>query len=298
MSLAALQHDFAQWLTAGSDEAASGLGPEAGPGLRVYRNNYHGALMACLEESFAQTLAWIGSKDFRFAAALAIDARPPDSWSLDHYAAHFPAALAGAFPDDPEIADLAALELALTDAFVGPDPDPLTVADLPAIDWEHAILRWVPTARLLPMRTNAPAIWSALSAGNAPPAAARLPERACVLVWRQEQTTCYRALDPLETGVAESLTEGTPFTQMCLHCVTALGEAEGVQAAGGLLGRWVTEGLIVSIERAVGTQAAACQGPTLQAQANNDLIWRQAPVGIGACEHQSVLRTATLAFGE
>jgi len=70
-----------------------------------------------------------------------------DAIAPDHDAAHFPGALAQSFPGDPEIAELAALALALTDAFVGPDAPPLAAVDIPAIAWDHAILRRVPSAR-------------------------------------------------------------------------------------------------------------------------------------------------------
>ena len=250
MSLSTLQQDFQAWLTTGAEDAAARFAPDAQPGLLVYQNNYRAALMACLEESFARTLAWIGSDAFRAAAALAIDARPPDSWSLDHYAAHFPSALAQAYPDDPEVAELAMLELALTDAFVGPDTDPLTAVGLPEIDWDRAMLHWVATARLLTMRTNAQALWSALSAGLEPPSAVVLPEPSTVMIWRQEETACFRSLDPLEVEIAPRLFDGLAFAALCLHLVTALGETIGVRTAGAWLGRWVAEGLVVAIEPA------------------------------------------------
>lgn len=248
MSLSALQHDFQAWLTTGSEDAAVRFPSDAQPGLQVYQNNYRASLMACLEESFAQTLAWIGSDAFRAAAARAIDARPPDSWSLDHYAAHFPAALAQAFPDDLEVAELASLELALTDAFVGTDAEPLIAAHLPQIDWDRAILRWVPTARLLTLRTNAPAIWSAFCAGDVPPSAIISAAPIFVLVWRQEETTCFRSLEPLEAEMAAKLFKGIGFAELCEHLVSVLGETDGVQTAGAWLGRWVAEGLLVAPE--------------------------------------------------
>ena len=46
---------------------------------------------------------------------------PPSSWTLDAYPRDFPATLAPLYPDDPEVAELAVLELALAEAFVGAD---------------------------------------------------------------------------------------------------------------------------------------------------------------------------------
>lgn len=248
MSLSALQHDFQAWLTTGAAAAAARFPADARPGLLVYQNNYRAALMACLEESFAQTLAWIGSDAFRAAAAQAIDAQPPNSWSLDHYAAHFPAALATAFPQDPEVAELAALELALADAFVGPDAEPLSAAHLAEVNWDEAVLRWVPTARLLTMGTNAAGIWSALCAGQAPPSSFAFAKPVTLLVWRQGEVACFRSLDPLEAEMAVRLADGMAFAELCAHLVSLLGEADGVQTAGAWLGRWAAEGLLVTME--------------------------------------------------
>ena len=247
MKLAALQQDFEGWLVTGSEDAAARFAPEAQAGLLVYQNNYRASLMACLEESFAQTLAYIGGEAFAALAAQHIDARPPNSWSLDHYAAHFPAALAEALPDDPEVAELAALELALAEAFVGPDGAALTLAQLPEVDWDQAVLRWVPSARLLAMATNGPAIWSALTAEHQPEQAIILPEPATVIIWRQDETACFRTLDPLEAELAPALLDAMAFADLCARLISQLGEAEGVQTAGALLGRWVAEGLLVLV---------------------------------------------------
>ena len=247
MSLLALQRDFRAWLTTGSDEASARFAPEAEAGLLVYQNNYRASLMACLEESFPQTLAWIGDAAFRSVAATLIDDRPPDSWSLDHYAAHFPHALAVALPNDREIAELAALEQALTDAFVGPDAVTLTSDQLADIDWDTAVLRLVPTARPLTFTTNAAAIWSALSSDIEPPAAAVLTAPATLLIWRAGYTSCFRSLDVMEDEVMRDMINGMTFPDVCTRMVTALGEVDGITTAGKWLARWATDGLLMQI---------------------------------------------------
>jgi hypothetical protein len=244
MSLIALQSDFRTWLETGTDRAAARFAPEAQAGLLVYQNNYRAALMACLEESFARTAQWIGTDAFRASAARHIDACPPDGWSLDHYAGHFPQTLAAQWPDDPEVGELAALELTLSDAFIGPDAEPLVAACLPQVNWASAVLRWVPSACLLTMTTNAAAIWSALVAEAEPPAPCQLPEAMALLVWRQEYVSCFRTLDLHEHEIAGRIFTGMPFAEICAHLVEARGEAEGVQTAGIWLGSWVADGLL------------------------------------------------------
>lgn len=256
MSLHALQRDMRDWLMTGDDRHASGFPAEALPGLLVYQNNYRAALMACLEESFPRTVAYVGTDAFRAAAARHIDDRPPDSWSLDHYAAHFPSALAAAFPSDRDVAELAMLELALTDAFVGPDCEALDPADLPHIDWDRAIVRWVPTARLFPVTTNVTELWSALSAEHASPPPVQLRPES-VLVWRHQETSCFRTLDAAEAEFAPILSRGVGFSDLCARLVAVLGEAEGVQRAGTWLGRWVADGLVARTGTVIGSASAA-----------------------------------------
>lgn len=247
MSLLILQSDFRAWLETGTEEASARFAPEAQAGLLVYQNNYRASLMACLEESFPQTLAWIGEQAFRSAAATLVDDRPPDSWSLDHYAAHFPDALAVALPNDREIAELAALEQALTDAFIGPDAATLTPAQLADIDWDTAVLRLVPTARLLTFTTNAAAIWSALSSDIEPPSAEVLTAPTTLLIWRAGHMSCFRSLDRVEDEVMRDMINGLTFLDVCTRLVSALGEANGIMKAGTWLARWAADSLLTKI---------------------------------------------------
>lgn len=244
MTLGTLQADFRDWLATGSDRAAARFAPDAQAGLLVYQNNHRAALLACLAESFPNTEKWLGSENFHACAAFHIDACAPDSWSLDHYAENFPKSLAVQWPDDPAVAELAALELGLAEAFVGPDAAPLQVAALGSIDWDRAMLRWVPTARLLPLRTNAPAIWSAHTSAQDIPMPCLMPQVTTVLIWRQAHIACFRTLDALESEFAHRLLDGMRFDALCRELACALGEAEGVRTAGNWLGRWVADGLV------------------------------------------------------
>ncbi|MDP1026836.1 DNA-binding domain-containing protein [Sphingomonas sp. KR1UV-12] len=244
MNLLALQRDMRGWLTREDVRAARRIGPHAAPGLRVYQNSYRAQLMACLEASFARTLAWIGHDAFRAAAATHIDATPPSSWTLDAYARDFPATLAGLFVDDPEVAELAALELALEEVFVGPDADPLGVADMADVDWNRVVLRLAPALDLVATHTNAAAIWSALAAGEAPPGACHLDEPEAALVWRQNDRARFRGLDQFEWQALIRARSGMPFAMLCDETARAFGD-DAAAMAGGWLGRWIADGLIV-----------------------------------------------------
>lgn len=246
MSLLAMQRDFGGWLRTGEDGALARVAGYA-PGLRVYQNNYRAQLVACLEESFPHTLAWIGGAAFHAAVVTHVEAMPPSSWTLDAYPRDFPATLAGLHPGDPEVAELAWIECALGEAFVGADAAVLGAEQLGDVDWDAAVLRFNPTLDHHALTSNAPAIWSALEAGEAPPAVAMLPEPGAVLVWRHAMVSRFRAVDGDELEALVLARAGMPFGDLCGVLVDRHGEEAGVALAGRLLGAWLSDGLLCGI---------------------------------------------------
>ena len=245
MRLNTLQSDFSAWLHSEDEAAAARLGVADAEGLAVYQNNYRGSLMACLEDTYPHTMTWLGEEAFAAAAADHITRVPPHSWTLDDYAQGLPESLAEAFVYDPEVGELAALELALSEVFIAEDAAALGVADLGGVDWESAVLRLVPSVRLLKMATNAPAIWSALAAGDAPPPEEMAPAIRPLLIWRQEYTCVFRETTEDERDVLPRLGQGLSFAALCEEMVSRHGADDGVARAGGLLGQWAADGLLI-----------------------------------------------------
>jgi hypothetical protein len=248
MTLLELQRDMRRWLHSGCAEAAGRLGASVAPGLRVYQNNYRAQLVACLEDSFAQTRAWIGGGAFHDAVVRHIERVPPSSWTLDAYPRDFPATLRLLHPDDPEIAELAWLELALGEAFVGHDAPALNLAEVAAVDWDRAVFAFTSTLDIGESATNAADIWSALVGGATPPAVAMCDVPGAVVVWRPELAPHFRRLDTRELEAILKARAGAPFGALCAGIVADLGEHEGIALAGSYLGRWLADGLIVAVE--------------------------------------------------
>ncbi|WP_342250122.1 DUF2063 domain-containing protein [Sphingomonas sp. OTU376] len=172
----------------------------------------------------------------------------PSSWTLDAYPRDFPATLALLYPADPEVAELAWIDLALGEAFVAPDATALSAADLGAVDWERAVLRFSPSLDLADLTTNAPAIWSALAEGVEPPSVTYLPEAGAILAWRDGEAPRFRAVDQLERQAVLRTRAGMPFPELCAALAEALGEDAGVARAGAMLGQWLSDGLIVAAD--------------------------------------------------
>ncbi|MBB4128737.1 hypothetical protein GGR77_004068 [Xanthomonas translucens] len=241
MSLLALQRRFSGWLRDPAAEADACLDAEQRPGLRVYRHAYRAQLGDALRDTYATTLAWLGEAAFDAAAAGYVTRHPPSAWNLGAYGGRFGAYLAACHPARPELADLAWLDLALRRAFDGTDAAPVTLAALAGVDWERARLRFVPTLRRRRMRSNAAAIWSALSEGRAPPAAVRLPGVA-IRVWRKGLSPYFQSMPPLEARMLRHALAGTPFGEVCRH-------APGADAAaiGRVLEQWLRDELLDAI---------------------------------------------------
>lgn len=247
MSLRALQRDMRAWLLHEDPLAAGRVGEGATAGLAVYLNNFRAQLIACLEASFPQTRAWIGDDAFLHAAVCHIDRVPPSSWTLDAYAMDFPTTLAALHADDPEIAEIARIELAMEEMFVSADQAALGIDHLGDIDWDHAELCISPSIELIALFTNGLAIWSALATAQTPPPAIRLDIAETALVWRQDHRARIRALATLEHQALLKVRAGMSFATLCAATVDAFGEKEGTGLAGQWLGRWIADGLIAGI---------------------------------------------------
>ncbi len=247
MSLAQTQRAFSAWLQTGPTDDAMPFGSSAQPGLAIYQNNFRAQLADCLEDSFPQTRQWIGGEAFHDAVVHHVERVPPSSWTLDAYPRDFPATLALLYPDDPEVGELADLELALAEAFVGPDAEPLAAEHIVDVDWDRAILRFTPTLDLSPLTTNAPDIWTALTREEMPPAAALLREQAALMTWRQGEMSRFRIVDGAEQQGILLTRNGLPFAALCAQLVDEMGESEGVALGGAWLGSWLADGLLTDI---------------------------------------------------
>lgn len=245
MSLALIQEDFRLWLEQADQDAANRLGPGAQAGLTIYQNNYRTQLAETLADTYVQLSAWIGEDAFLAVAATHIDAVPPSSWTLDAYPAGFPHTLASCFPEDPEVAELARLELTLADAFVAADAQTLGLDDLAGTDWSKASLRLSPSARLLKLQSNAAEIWSALAKGTEPPAAASGDESRGLIVWRRDFICRFRMLDPDEETLLARLGDGMAFERICEELAENRGVEAGIARAGALLARWAGDGFLM-----------------------------------------------------
>ena len=220
-------------------------------GLAVYRTAYRSRLIDCLRGAFDKCRQWIGNDSFDAAAAHHLILHPPSSWTLDDLGLGFSDTLGELFPNDPEIAELAWLEWEMQQIFTSPDGQVLAAADFAdqashysEDDWLDLRLAFFPGLAKRIVTTDCAALWSAIdSATDVPPLDLPGPD-AILLVWRQNMRSQFRLLDPAEAIGLPLMQSGASFEQLCAALVDACGDDAGVAAAGTMLGRWMTDGLV------------------------------------------------------
>lgn len=244
MSLIALQREFRAHILHGTDAIEQRVPGRARGGLRVYRHAYHATLVDCLRDTYEKTAAWLGDEAFEAAADTYIDTHPPGSWTLADYGRQFPDILALAYPDDPEVGELAWLDLALRQAFAAgnvPGVDPAALAD---VDWDRATIRFAPHVAVRATRTNVVALWNALGAEAMPPDCdTDIP--GGLLVWRDGLSPHFRSTTPIEAETLIALASGAGFADTC----TLVGSTHdlGPDDVGEMLCEWLSSSLIIAI---------------------------------------------------
>lgn len=230
--------------------ALTGAGPLEGTdprGMRVYANNYRGQLVGALRDTYEKTALWLGEDAFDRHARAYVDVHVPSSWTLDDYGAGFADHLDMAYPGDPEIAELAWLDAALRRAFAGPDASPLTIDRLVADDWDTVEFVFVPTLGFRRLRSNAVAIWSAMGAGETPPAAVSLDVDSGVRVWREGLSPRFASMSARECACLDLALAGGTFGEVCTLLARHVGGGQVAHEAGLLLRTWVADGLLVAL---------------------------------------------------
>lgn len=215
--------------------------------LGIYRNNYRASLTGVLSDHFERVHAWLGDEQFDNVAGAYLAAHPSTTRNLRYYGGDLPAFLARHFPDDGELAELAALDWALRAAFDAPDEpvlDAATVGDL-GDAWIERRLALHPSAALLPVRFNVAALWSALDAEQEPPALVKFPEAAQLLVWRNGQQPNFRSLGQAEADALALLAAGASFTDLSAAIIESIGEAAAMEELAAWLGQWLADGVLV-----------------------------------------------------
>lgn len=239
-----------------AEQVCGGAGLPAEDRLDIYRHAYRERLIETLQDSYAHTAAYLGEAAFRGLALAYIDEHASQHSSLRQYGEQLAPWVARRHPRDPEVAELAALDWAMRQAFDCRDAQPIDLARLGAFspqDWEQLGFELHPAFAVLHQQHNTVSIWQAVDQDQPAPAVTRLPDAVAVLIWRREWQPHFRTVAAAEAAALLALHAGASFAELCAACAgpSATGVAADSDAgqaaamrAGAWLQRWVQDGLI------------------------------------------------------
>jgi hypothetical protein len=217
--------------------------------LDVYAEMYFYRLRDCLAEDFRAVAAVVGPTRFHNLVTDYVLAHPSRHPSLRFAGRHLPAFLAD-HPlghEWPFLADLAALEWAILDAFDAADAAPLgerTLETLPASAWAELRLHLMPSVRLLDFDWAVSDLWGRIDRGETAEPPPRAP--TAVVVWRPELRVFHRPLAPAERDALRAVRAGERFGAVAERVAAAVGAGAAATTLAGFLRRWLADGLLTA----------------------------------------------------
>jgi len=222
--------------------------------LGIYRDAYVLRLIDVIGNDHELLRTYLGEDRFCAMARAYIDSCPSQHPNARWFAHRLPDFLKTNEPysHQPVLAELAALERALNDAFDGFDAPVLTMADLAALPpevWAQLTFVCHPTVISMEVYSNAGEIWTSLKAGREPPPCTLGHEPRCLLVWRHDMTSMFRELGAEEAMMWAEMTKGTRFAALCEMLATFDDPATAPARAAGHLKTWLDAGILSEVVR-------------------------------------------------
>src|SRR5258708_4448125 len=218
----------------------------------VYKYAYGSRLVDAMRDDHKLLHLYLGDEMFDAMGHAYVAANPSQHPNLRWFSQGLPDFLksTGPYGDYPILADLAALEKNLNDAFDAADAPVLDLADMAGFApevWNDLKFEAHPSTCRLDVATNASAIWLALKNDETPPDAVLLEAPGRLLIWRQDVTPMFRELGSEEAMMWDEAASGIPFGVLC-SMLAAYDDPDGAAARGaGYLHGWITAGLLTDV---------------------------------------------------
>lgn len=219
-SLSQIQRDWtASVLTATLIDEAPIL-PNLAPGHRftVYHHAYASRLAEALADTYDKTMLYMGSTLFETLAREHAWRHPPRVANLNDYDPEFPSTLARAYPQHPELFELATLEWHLHAVFASKDESALTPVDLAAdtdLNWLHRTHPLRQHALLMTVTRSVTQIWHAIQRDEEVPGVETLDTPTDILVWRKGEQPHFVTLIGTEAELIRHMLAGHSIAQAC-----------------------------------------------------------------------------------
>lgn len=250
-TLGDLQSGFQDYILGRSDRALARIESSAtlsaARRLDIYHSAYRLRLIEVLADTYERVALYIGEESFDAAARAYLERHPSRTRNLRDYGTAFPAFLANHFADDPEVAELAAMDMRLRYTFDAADADALhasEVAKLHPEDWESVVFTLHPTVSLQQFQWNTPALWQRLSENETPPPATLLSSPMAWLFWRKALQPHFRSLSPEEHFALRIIRDGQTFGRICEQLAESHPDLDAVTRIGGWLRTWLDDGVL------------------------------------------------------
>jgi len=213
----------------------------------IYANMYFYRIRDALKEDFPATLAVLGDANFHNLVTGYLLEYPPTQPSISHCGSHLAEYLRDhpLRDDAPFIADLAALERASVEVFLGPDAAPIEPDTLRALapqDWPAMKLKIHPSAQILVLDWRVSELLRAVEEGRAWKPAERGAVK--VLVWRRDARVFYRDLEKAEADALEAVSRGATFAEICELVAATAEDPYPAAAMNRMLARWLSDHLL------------------------------------------------------
>ena len=217
----------------------------------VYRYAYGSRLVEAMRNDHELLHRYLGDETFDDMGHAYVKARPSEHPNLRWFSQGLPDFLRSHEPYSNHLvlADLAALEKALNDAFDAPEGDVLALEAMAGFapeQWNDLVFTPHPSAARIDLSTNAAAIWMALKDEDAPPEAGAFAEPLRLLIWRQDTTPMFRELPTEEAMMWDEASNGIPFGVLC-EMLATYDDPDSAAARGATyLHGWITAGLLTT----------------------------------------------------
>ncbi len=216
----------------------------------IYANMYFYRILDALKEDFPATLAVLGDENFHNLVTGYILEHPPTEPSITHSGSH----LADYLRDHPMrasapfVADLAKLERATVEVFLGPDAATLDPESLRAVaveDWPTMKLKLHPSAQILALDWQVSDLLRAVEEHRPwnPPT----QDAIKTLVWRANARVSHRDLDPAEANALEAAAHSTTFAEICDIVAATTPNQDPIATMNQLLSRWLSDSLLTRV---------------------------------------------------
>jgi hypothetical protein len=253
---ARLQSDFQRCILTGDDTILTEIldSPQEKRDVLfgVYRHAYGSRLVDALRNDHGLLHQYLGDEMFDAMGHAYVAARPSHHPNLRWFSQGLPGFLRATEPyrHHPVLADLAALEKALSDAFDAADAPVVALTDMAGFApevWSTLKFETHASSRRLDVSTNAAAVWLALKNDETPPDAVALEQPGRLLIWRQDVTPMFRELDAEEAMMWDEAASGIPFGVLCSMLATYEDPDSAAARGASYLHGWITSGLLSGV---------------------------------------------------